>query len=193
MNLPRPASILIAALLATLLAVPAASSASSPRPTLPTVGAGHAVGGGHGRAAKIRHRRAQRSTAAVAPAVAVKEAAASTSAAPAPALGNNPGVLFDGNFDGGFGSWYVQSLDDRATLFSSGAFQGSQAARFEVQAADVEPDTGSRRSEVSGPTFNEGEDLYIRDAIRAATRTPRPGRSSSSCTRKTGAARRGWP
>ena len=31
---------------------------------------------------------------------------------------------------------------------------------------DVEPDTGSQRSEVSGPTFKEGEDLYIRDAIR---------------------------
>jgi len=60
----------------------------------------------------------------------------------------------------------VQSLSSRATLSSSGAFQGSQAARFEVRAGDVKPDTGSQRSEVSGPTFNEGEDLYIRDAIR---------------------------
>jgi len=75
-------------------------------------------------------------------------------------------VLFDGDFDAGFIGWYVQSLSSRATLFSSGAFQGSQAARFEVRPGDVEPDTGSQRSEVSGPTFRAGEDLYIRDAIR---------------------------
>ncbi len=60
----------------------------------------------------------------------------------------------------------MQSLSSRATLLTSGALQGSQAARFEVQAGDVEPDTGSQRSEVSGPTFKEGQDLYIRDAIR---------------------------
>jgi hypothetical protein len=63
----------------------------------------------------------------------------------------------------------VQSLSSRATLFSSGAFQGAEAARFEVRQGDVEPDTGSQRSEVSGPTFNEGEDLFIRDAIRVPT------------------------
>ncbi|HSR94496.1 MAG TPA: heparin lyase I family protein, partial [Solirubrobacterales bacterium] len=71
-----------------------------------------------------------------------------------------------GNFDAGFKGWYLQSLSERATLFSSGAFQGTQAARFEVRQGDVEPATGSQRSEVSGPTFKEGEDLYIRDAIR---------------------------
>jgi len=60
----------------------------------------------------------------------------------------------------------VQSLASRATLFSSGVFEGSQAARFEVRDGDVEPDTGSERSEVSGPTFDEGDDIYIRDAIR---------------------------
>lgn len=75
-------------------------------------------------------------------------------------------VLFRGDFDSGFKGWYVQSLSSRATLFSSGAFEGGQAARFEVRAGDVEPDTGSQRSEVSGPTFKEGQDLYIRDAIR---------------------------
>jgi Polysaccharide lyase len=75
-------------------------------------------------------------------------------------------VLFDGGFDAGFAGWYVQSLSTRATLISSGAFQGSQAARFEVRQGDVEPDTGSQRSEVSGPTFREGQDLYFRDAIR---------------------------
>jgi len=60
----------------------------------------------------------------------------------------------------------VQSLSSRATLFAGSAFQGNQAARFEVRAGDVEPDTGSQRSEVSGPTFKEGQDLFIRDAIR---------------------------
>jgi Polysaccharide lyase len=83
---------------------------------------------------------------------------------PAPAPSGQ--ILFNGNFDRGFTGWYVQSLQSRATLFSSGAFQGSQAARFEVRPGDVEPDTGSQRSEVSGPTFREGDDLYVRDAIR---------------------------
>jgi len=78
----------------------------------------------------------------------------------------NPEVLFRGDFDSGFGNWHIQSLSDRISLVSSGAFEGSQAARFEVQSGDVEPETGSQRSEVSGPTFKEGEDLYIRDAIR---------------------------
>ncbi len=94
--------------------------------------------------------------------------------APAPAPAPTPtqapapsgSVLFNGNFDAGFKGWYVQSLSSRATLFSSGAFQGNEAARFEVRQGDVEPDTGSQRSEVSGPTFKEGEDLYIRDAFR---------------------------
>jgi hypothetical protein len=74
-------------------------------------------------------------------------------------------MLFNGDFDSGFKGWYVQSLSSRVTLLSS-AFEGSQAARFEVRQGDVEPDTGSQRSEVSGPTFDEGQDLYIRDAIR---------------------------
>jgi Polysaccharide lyase len=78
----------------------------------------------------------------------------------------NPDVLFRGDFESGFDGWHVQSLSYRASLFSSGAFQGSGAAHFEVQDGDVEPETGSPRSEVSGPTFNEGEDLYFRDAIR---------------------------
>jgi hypothetical protein len=86
--------------------------------------------------------------------------------APAPAPAPSGSVLFNGNFDAGFKGWYVQSLSTRATLFSSGAYQGSEAARFEVRQGDVEPDTGSQRSEVSGPTFKEGQDLYFRDAIR---------------------------
>jgi hypothetical protein len=83
--------------------------------------------------------------------------------------GLEPGgqVLFKATFDSsGFVGWYVQSLPGRATTTSSDPFEGRQAARFEVRDGDVEPDTGSERSEVSGPTFNEGEDLFIRDAIR---------------------------
>jgi hypothetical protein len=91
---------------------------------------------------------------------------------PAPAPAPSGTVFFSGDFDAGFKSWYVQSLSSRATLFSSGAFEGGQAARFEVRQGDVEPDTGSQRSEVSGPIFKEGQDLYIRDAIRVpATNT----------------------
>jgi Polysaccharide lyase len=75
-------------------------------------------------------------------------------------------VLFKATFDAGFGGWYVQSLPGRASTLASDPFEGKKAARFEVRPGDVEPDTGSQRSEVSGPTFNEGEDLYIRDAIR---------------------------
>jgi hypothetical protein len=84
----------------------------------------------------------------------------------APARSENPEILFRGDFEAGFDGWHLQSLSERASLLSSGAFQGSGAARFEVQDGDVEPETGSPRSEVSGPTFNEGEDLYFRDAIR---------------------------
>jgi Polysaccharide lyase len=75
-------------------------------------------------------------------------------------------VLFKATFDAGFGGWYVQSLKGRASTPSTDPFEGNKAARFEVRDGDVEPDTGSERSEVSGPTFSEGEDLYIRDAIR---------------------------
>jgi hypothetical protein len=60
----------------------------------------------------------------------------------------------------------VQSLSERVSLSTLDPFEGEKAARFEVREGDVEPDTGSQRSEVSGPTFREGEDLYVRDAIR---------------------------
>jgi hypothetical protein len=76
-------------------------------------------------------------------------------------------ILFSEGFETiGSGGWQVQSLPERATTISSEPFEGVGAARFEVRAGDVEPDTGSQRSEVSGPTFREGQDLYIRDAIR---------------------------
>lgn len=85
--------------------------------------------------------------------------------APTPAPAPVGTLLFNGDFDAGFKGWYVQSLSSRATLISN-AFEGTQAARFEVRQGDVEPDTGSQRSEVSGPTFKEGQDIYFRDAIR---------------------------
>jgi Polysaccharide lyase len=81
-------------------------------------------------------------------------------------VSENSDVLFRGDFESGFEGWHVQSLSSRANLFSAGTFQGSGAARFEVQDGDVEPETGSPRSEVSGPTFDAGQDLYFRDAIR---------------------------
>ncbi|HEU4904916.1 MAG TPA: heparin lyase I family protein [Solirubrobacterales bacterium] len=87
---------------------------------------------------------------------------------PAPEPKPSGTLHFNGDFDAGFKGWYVQSLSSRATLFSGGAFEGTQAVRFEVRDGDVEPDTGAERSEVSGPTFDEGQDLYIRDAIRIA-------------------------
>jgi Polysaccharide lyase len=74
-------------------------------------------------------------------------------------------VLFKATFNAGFDGWYVQSLRRRATTRTADPFEGTRSARFEVRDGDVEPDTGSERSEASGPTFNEGEDLYIRDAI----------------------------
>ncbi|HKB50523.1 MAG TPA: heparin lyase I family protein [Solirubrobacterales bacterium] len=85
---------------------------------------------------------------------------------PTPTTAPSGTVFFRSTFDSIFAGWYVQSLPGRATLSSVNPFQGTKAARFEVRAGDVEPDTGAQRSEVSGPTFNEGEDLYIRDAIR---------------------------
>jgi Polysaccharide lyase len=74
-------------------------------------------------------------------------------------------VLFKATFEAGFDGWYVQSLKGRATTRTADPFEGRRAARFEVRDGDVEPDTGSERSELSGPTFEEGEDLFIRDAI----------------------------
>jgi polysaccharide lyase-like protein len=65
----------------------------------------------------------------------------------------------------------VQSIPGRASTSTDDPFQGSRAARFEVRDGDVEPDTGSERSEVSGPTFDEGQDLFIRDAIRVPSAT----------------------
>ena len=77
-----------------------------------------------------------------------------------------PAPFFQGAFKAGFPGWYVQSLPERVSLNSSNPYKGQQAARFEVRLGDKEPDTGSQRSEVSGPTFAAGDSIYVRDAIR---------------------------
>ena len=154
-------AILLTALVALLLVGPANASAS-PRGKTAAVqrlaidGARVVKRGKWQRARASRRRQQEAARSKTGPKTVSK-------AGTTPAL--KPGVLFNGDFDAGFSGWHVQSLADRATLVGD-ALQGSQAARFEVQSGDVEPETGSQRSEVSGPTFNQGEDLYIRDAIR---------------------------
>jgi hypothetical protein len=152
---PRLFALLTAALLSFCL-LGAAPASAAPRTNAQGgeklgLGSARVAKGGKRQRARDAQRRRQTARAATAP-----------KAVPA----ENPEILFRGDFDAGFGGWHVQSLSYRATLLSSGAFQGSQAARFEVDPGDVEPETGSQRSEVSGPTFDEGQDLYIRDAFR---------------------------
>ncbi len=142
------------ALLLILIGSPAAVAASPGKAHASQrldVGAARAVKSGKARRARMLRQRRQ-------------AAAKAKAASKAPA--DNPEVLFRGDFDSGFDGWHVQSLSDRASLVSDDVFEGGQAARFEVQSGDVEPETGSQRSEVSGPTFDQGEDLYIRDAVR---------------------------
>lgn len=88
--------------------------------------------------------------------------------APAPAAPAPPGkLLFASTFDGSFNPWLdIQSLASRATISTAHPFEGTGAGRFEVRPGDVEPQTGGQRSEVSGPTFNVGESIYVRDEIR---------------------------
>ncbi len=86
---------------------------------------------------------------------------------PAPTPSTPGQVLFRGDFESGtFEDWYVQSLSSRVGITSQGAFGSGHAARFEVRDGDVEPDTGSERSEVSGPDIDEGQDVYFRDTFR---------------------------
>jgi hypothetical protein len=150
----RLSAVLSTASLVVLVALPAPATASHGH-RRHLHGLRHA---GVGVARIVKRGKVQRARASR------RQTAPKPKAAPAPA--ENPEILFRGDFDSGFTGWHVQSLSDRATLFSTGVFQGTQAARFEVQQGDVEPETGSQRSEVSGPTFREGEDLYVRDAIR---------------------------
>lgn len=83
-----------------------------------------------------------------------------------PRPGPSPALLFDGAFSSGFPRWYLQAPAGRVSLVSGSPYSGQSAARFEVRQGEVEPDTGSSRAEVSGPTYDEGDDIYVRDAIR---------------------------
>jgi Polysaccharide lyase len=60
----------------------------------------------------------------------------------------------------------VQAPVGRLTLSTADPYEGTANARFEVRTGDVEPETGSARSEISGPTFEEGQDIFVRDAIK---------------------------
>jgi Polysaccharide lyase len=76
-------------------------------------------------------------------------------------------VLFTSDLErGDFPEWYVQALPGRVRLVHSSPYEGRANARFEVRPGDVEPDTGSQRAELSGPTYHEGQDLYVRTAFR---------------------------
>ncbi len=90
------------------------------------------------------------------------------SEAQVPTPSPDPAPLFAGGFDSKtFNEWLLlQSLSGRTTIVSDSPLQGSGNARFEVRQGDVEPQTGSQRAEVTGPTFTEGADIYIRDAVR---------------------------
>jgi hypothetical protein len=149
---PRLLALLLSALLAICVLAPSGAPAASGG----KLGAGPQVGVDAARV--VSHRKWRLARASRRRRQATEKEQAKTA--------GNPEILFRGDFEAGFDNWHVQSLSDRASLLSGGAYQGAQAARFEVQDGDVEPETGSQRSEVSGPTFNQGEDLYIRDAIR---------------------------
>ncbi|HEY2717333.1 MAG TPA: heparin lyase I family protein [Solirubrobacterales bacterium] len=76
-------------------------------------------------------------------------------------------VLFTSDLErGDFPEWYVQALPGRVRLVRHSPYEGRANARFEVRPGDVEPDTGSQRAELSGPTYHEGQDLYVRTAFR---------------------------
>ncbi len=94
----------------------------------------------------------------------------SGSTPPASSETGNPGsILYKNNFEGNWGASYVQSMPGRATISSRNPFEGTGVGRFEVRPGDVEPDTGAERSEISGPTFNEGAELYVRVELRIPT------------------------
>lgn len=76
-------------------------------------------------------------------------------------------VVFVSNFEGpGFPEWFMQALPRRARIVHQSPYEGSGNALFEVRPGDVEPQTGSQRAEGTGPTFEEGDDIYVRTAFR---------------------------
>ncbi|MBS1863412.1 MAG: heparin lyase I family protein [Actinobacteria bacterium] len=129
------------------------------------IGQSASVEGG-GSSSGSKHSGTTKPTTPTTPTTPAPPTTPSEPVAPLPAPAPEGKVIFEGLFDGSFSGWYVQSLSYRATINSAHPYEGSAAGRFEVQPGDVEPDTGSQRSEVTGPTFHEGEDIYVRDDIR---------------------------
>jgi hypothetical protein len=94
--------------------------------------------------------------------------------------GTSPGAgpslpIGDGNpfflagFEGGlspFRTIQAESDDRIRAVGSPGAFAGGQSARFEVRPGDEA--AGGNRAEVTGPSFDEGQAVFFRQAIRVA-------------------------
>ena len=76
-------------------------------------------------------------------------------------------VLFRGDFDTGDAEQFrnVQAEQGRVTVGTGNPapFQGSHRARFEVRPGDES--AGGNRAEVTGPSFPEGSERWIRQAI----------------------------
>jgi hypothetical protein len=84
-------------------------------------------------------------------------------------------VLFRGDFDSGDAEQFrnVQSEPGRVTFGrrNPAPFEGSHRARFEVRPGDES--AGGNRAEVTGPSFDEGSERWIRQAIYVPRGTAR--------------------
>ena len=92
---------------------------------------------------------------------------------PAPPQPFGGAVLFRGDFDTGDTEQFrnVQSAPGRVTVGTSdpAPFEGSHRARFEVRPGDES--AGGNRAEVTGPSFEESSERWIRQAIYVPTGT----------------------
>ncbi|MBS1863413.1 MAG: polysaccharide lyase [Actinobacteria bacterium] len=76
-------------------------------------------------------------------------------------------VVFVSNFENAsFPEWFMQALPNRVRIVHNSPYEGNGNALFEVRPGDIEPETGSQRAEGTGPTFEEGDDIYVRTAFR---------------------------
>jgi hypothetical protein len=82
---------------------------------------------------------------------------------------SSPDSLFTGDFEtADLSEWdHVQALPGRTGVVTSPVSQGDYAGRFEVEAGDEEPHTGSQRAEVlSGEEFKASDVRYFRVLAR---------------------------
>ncbi len=153
----------------TVLATSACALAAAPASAAPAHPGGHRHSDRAGHVHGIRQaKHLNRLVARLAPSKKVNVSHASevtTVSTPPTTTPPLLPTLFQSSFNS-FSGWYAQALPGRISLVSGSAYEGAGDARFEVRPGDVEPDTGSNRAELSGPTFNAGEDLYVRDAVR---------------------------